>query len=281
MTRPGIGLVLASLVFASGPGCDDEGEVINGHTNFPSEKGPAVSLLPADLTSKVEAPFEVLVRTYNVELTEAVVAQVAAGIRLQTAPSPQDVPVDLQVGQVTTEELLSSATIQVTPRQTLAEGWYMLSVGLPEGVERYETMETRAIDDKTVGTLFHVGSFPRLREIDLCSPRREPGVQRGDIMLLFSETIRVPEPAPGPLQISQNGGTVSCTTRYPSGAFTGLRYECAAFDPTAETRLTLPNITEDTAEAAPIPPGPYTVPAGDQWHDVCRVFKLEPFASGR
>ncbi len=149
-------------------------------------------MAPRDLTSAVGAiPLQVLVDNNARAVGDAMLAPIAATVRLVTWPEGTPVPIttQLQAFEPRREngfDVFGSGTISVAPVAPLEDRWYFLHVAAaPAAVDVAGATRLHKLADGRVGARFTLASDPRMTWVRRCV---EPGAA-GKVAVDFSEIV--------------------------------------------------------------------------------------------
>ncbi len=171
---------------------------------------------------------------------------------------------------------LETTSIELVPKQPLAEGWYTLEVDEPEPPLVWRSLPTSAFElrDGIGRTRFRVGSAPRLLTVNACD--------KADAITAFyfyiSEEVLAAEPVQDHVFLEANGERVSCEQSLATAGPDYLRVACK-LDGADALRISLDDAFRSVENPAqPLAAATITldvsVSAGLTFETGCKTFKL-------
>ncbi len=181
-TRPAL-MILAFALLGCGSGAGDGG---------PRRPRPRLSMAPEDLTSAVGVtPLQILVDNYADAVGGALLAPIAAEIRLVSWPEGAPVPVTTELQEFAPRredgfQVFGSGKITVAPGAPLENRWYFLHLaGPPAAVELAGATQLQRLADGRAGVRFTLASDPRMTWVRRCL---DEGTS-GKVVVDFSEVV--------------------------------------------------------------------------------------------
>ena len=181
MNRPALMISALALL-----GCEREAD-----DGGPKRPRPLLSMAPRDLTSAVgTTPLQVIVGNHGEAVGDALLAPIAAEIRLVSWPegAPVSVTTQLQAFEPRREngyQVFGSGTITVAPGAPLEDRWYFLHLaGAPAAVDLAGATQLQKLADGRAGARFTPGSDPRMTWVRRCLNGTS-----GKVVVDFSEIV--------------------------------------------------------------------------------------------